>query len=160
MPSVPPKTPAFFGGAFRRKVSQKSAESAPKKDAARRSVTFQEMRQKRGNRRRALKIVKTKIVKIAKIAKIAKTLPVPIDKQPCVCYNTCLCGSIRTKIRTGIEAVITALTRNQVVAQAARGFESHRFRQRNALLLKDKGRFFLPISVKYRKLYYFRMAES
>ena len=34
------------------------------------------------------------------------------------------------RIRTGIEEVITALTRNQVVAQAARGFESHPVRQR------------------------------
>ena len=33
-------------------------------------------------------------------------------------------------IWTGIEVVITALTRNQVVAQAARGFESHPVRQR------------------------------
>ena len=32
-------------------------------------------------------------------------------------------------IRTGIEVVITALTRNQVVSQEARGFESHPVRQ-------------------------------
>ena len=50
--------------------------------------------------------------------------------------------------------VITALTRNQVVAQAARGFESHRFRQRNALLFLAEGRFFLHFSAEYRKLSY------
>ncbi len=38
-----------------------------------------------------------------------------------------ICGNLR--IWTGIEEVITALTRNQVVAQAARGFESHPVRQ-------------------------------
>ena len=32
-------------------------------------------------------------------------------------------------IWTGIEVVITALTRNQVVSQEARGFESHPVRQ-------------------------------
>ena len=37
---------------------------------------------------------------------------------------------LRFNIRTGIEEVITALTRNQVVARAARGFESHPVRQR------------------------------
>ena len=35
---------------------------------------------------------------------------------------------------TGIEVVITALTRNQVVARAARGFESHPVRQKSAAI--------------------------
>ena len=36
---------------------------------------------------------------------------------------------------TGIEVVITALTRNQVVSQEARGFESHPVRQNRIAIL-------------------------
>ncbi len=38
-------------------------------------------------------------------------------------------------IWTGIEVVITALTRNQVVSQEARGFESHPVRQYSMVIL-------------------------
>ena len=37
---------------------------------------------------------------------------------------------------TGIEVVITALTRNQVVSQEARGFESHPVRQKETVTRK------------------------
>ena len=41
--------------------------------------------------------------------------------------------SANNLIRRGIEVVITGLTRNQFVAQAAREFESHRLRQKGAM---------------------------
>ena len=39
------------------------------------------------------------------------------------------------RIRTGIEVVITALTRNQVYPQGYRGFESHPVRQKSTVIL-------------------------
>ena len=50
---------------------------------------------------------------------------------------------------TGIEVVITALTRNQVVAQAARGFESHPVRQLQGFCYEQKPCFFMSSLKKF-----------
>lgn len=52
-------------------------------------------------------------------------------------------------IWTGIEEVITALTRNQVVARAARGFESHPVRQLQGFCLEQKPCFFMSSLKKF-----------
>ena len=72
------------------------------------------------------------------------------QKLACFALNFALISSFvkivgltyKNLIWTGIEVVITALTRNQVVAQAARGFESHPVRQ-NALELNNSKAFFI-----------------
>ena len=55
---------------------------------------------------------------------VEKTLDFPY--RPC--YNS-------PAIRSGIEAVITGLTRNQFVVNATRGFESHPLRQNRIAIL-------------------------
>lgn len=54
-----------------------------------------------------------------------------LDFAACACYNT----QAAANIRSGIEVVITALTRNQVYRQRYRGFESHPLRQIESALI-------------------------
>ncbi len=53
-------------------------------------------------------------------------------------------------IRSGIEVVITALTRNQVYRQRYRGFESHPLRQKKAAV---KAAFFNEVCLAAREVH-------
>ena len=55
--------------------------------------------------------------------------------------TTSISRFFQNRIRKRIEVVITALTRNQVASQEARGFESHRFRQK--IPVHRNGNFFI-----------------
>ena len=65
--------------------------------------------------------------------------PLTTDRQ--ILSNNGRCAIIRPLPWSGIEVVITGLTRNQFVGQPARGFESHPLRQQK--LLPFKGRSFM-----------------